>query len=431
MKDVDIAALKMRIEAVLPTLNEYQRRRYLSAEAKSIGYGGITLVSHLSGVSRPTLTAGVKELNSADVEIPQPGKSRKPGGGRKSILESSPGILDALSELLEAHTISDPMCLLLWTNKSLRTLSKALGERGYPASRETVSHLLKMLGYGLQTDKQALTAKPSHLDRNAQFEHLNDEAKKACANKNPVLSIDAKKKENIGDFENNEPTYQPHNTPINVLDRDFSQDKLDKATPFELYDTPINVLDRDFSQDKLDKATPFELYDIFRNKGFVHVGLSLDTAIFAVESIRKWWYAEGATDYASAEKIVLTADCEGSNGNHSRLWKFELQKLANEINKDIQVLHYPPGPSKWNKIEHRMFAFISKDWQDIPLISAAIIVSLIGATKTEKGLSIRCVLDEQTYEKGIHVTDKEFHSIHIKTDEFHGEWNYTICHNKP
>jgi hypothetical protein len=403
MKDVDVAALKMRIEAVLPTLNEYQRRRYLSAEAKSIGYGGITLVSRLSGVSRPTLTAGVKELNSADVEIHKPGRSRKPGGGRKPIVESSPGILDALSELLEAHTKGDPMRLLLWTNKSLRNLSAALADKGYSASRETVSHLLKRLGYGLQADKKTLTAKPSHSDRDAQFEHINDEAKKAVANGNPVLSIDAKKKEKIGNFKNNGQTYQPHKTPIESLDHDF-------LIP------------------ELGKATPFGVYDIFKNKGFVNVGLSSDTATFAVESIRKWWYAEGAADYASAEKIVLTADCGGSNGNRSRLWKFELQKLANEINKDIQMLHYPPGTSKWNKIEHRMFAFISKNWQGIPLISAAIIVNLIGATKTTKGLSIRCVLDEQTYEKGMKVTDEEFDSINIKKDDFHGEWNYTICH---
>jgi hypothetical protein len=405
MKGIDVAALKMRIEAVLPTLNEYQRRRYLSAEAKSIGYGGITLVSRLSGVSRPTLTAGVKELNSANVEMPKPGRSRKPGGGRKPILESSPGILDALLDLLEPHTKGDPTRLLLWTNKSLRTLSKALGEKGYSVSRETVAHLLKRLGYGLQADKKTLTAKSSHPDRDAQFEHINDEAKKACANGNPVLSIDAKKKENIGNFKNNGQTYQPHKTPLEVLDHDFP-----KA--------------------ELGKATPFGLYNIFKNKGFVNVGLSSDTAIFAVESIRKWWYAEGLADYEKAEKIVLAADCGGSNSNRSRLWKFELQKLANEINKDIQVLHYPPGTSKWNKIEHRMFAFISINWQGIPLISAAVIVNLINATKTENGLSIRCVLDERTYEKGIKVTDEEFDSIQIKREEFHGDWNYTICHNK-
>ena len=404
MESVDVNALKMRIDGLLPVLNEYQRRRYLSLEAKSLGRGGISLVSRVSGVSRPTLTAGIKEFDKGDVEVPKNGRSRKPGGGRKSILESNPEIVLVLLELLDAHTKGDPECLALWTNKSLRNLSESLKKMGYSASKDTVSDLLKMLGYSLQGNKKTLMTKASHPDRNAQFEHINDEAKKAIAHNNPVLSIDAKKKENIGNFKNNGQTYQPHKTPIEVLDHDF----------------PIA---------ELGKATPFGVYNIFKNKGFVSVGLSSDTAVFAVEAIRKWWYAEGVVDYENAEKIVLTADCGGSNSYRHRLWKFELQKLANEINKDIQVLHYPPGTSKWNKIEHRMFAFISKNWRGIPLVSAAVIVNLIGATTTEKGLSIRCILDEETYEKGIKVTDEEFNSINIKHEEFHGEWNYTILCN--
>ena len=404
MERTDIDALKMRIETVMPTLNEYQRRRYLSAEAKSLGRGGITLVSRLSGVSRQTLTEGIKELDNPAAEIPKQGRSRKPGGGRKAIWEDNPKILEVLSELLEAHTKGDPMRLLLWTNKSLRNISAALGEKGYSANKDTVGHMLKMLGYGLQADKKTLTVKPSHPDRDAQFEHINNEAKKAVVQGNPVLSIDAKKKENIGNFKNNGQTYQPYKTPIEVLDHDF----------------PIP---------ELGKATPFGVYNIFKNRGFVNVGLSSDTAIFAVESIRKWWEIEGVAEYANASKIVLTADCGGSNGSRNRLWKFELQKFAKEINKDIQVLHYPPGTSKWNKIEHRMFSFISKNWQGIPLVSTSVIVHLIGATKTEKGLSIRCILDEATYEKGIEVTDQEFDSINIRKDVFHGEWNYTICRN--
>lgn len=296
------------------------------------------------------------------------------------------------------------MCLLLWTNKSLRNLSAALAEKGYSANKDTVGLMLKMLGYGLQADKKTLTVKPSHPDRDAQFEHINDEAQRAVSEGNPVLSIDAKKKEKISNFKNNGQIYQPHKTPIAVLDHDF----------------PIL---------ELGKATPFGVYNIFENKGFVNVGLSSDTAIFAVESIRKWWYAEGADEYANAAKIVLTADCGGSNGNRNRLWKFELQKLADEIGKDIQVLHYPPGTSKWNKIEHRMFSFISKNWQGIPLVSVAVIINLIGATQTEKGLSIRCVLDEAVYKRGIEVSDAEFDSININKDDFHGDWNYTICRN--
>ena len=391
------------MEAVLPTLTEFQRRRYLSAEARALGYGGITLVSRISGASRQTLTDGIKELEDPTVEMPEEGKSRRPGGGRKPVWEEHPKIFETLSELLEPHTKGNPMRLLLWTNKSLRNLSAALAEKGYNANKDTVSTMMGMLGYGLQADKKTLTVTESHPDRNAQFEYINAQAKQAVLEGNPVLSIDAKKKENIGNFKNNGKTYQPFKTPIEVLDHDF----------------PIK---------ELGKATPFGVYNIFKNQGFVSVGLSSDTASFAVESIRKWWYAEGIKEYAKAKKIVLTADCGGSNGYRNRLWKVELQKLANELRKDIQVLHYPPGTSKWNKIEHRMFSFITKNWQGIPLVSLAVIVNLIGATKTEKGLSIKCVVDETIYKKGTVVTDQEFDSIKIKPDTFHGEWNYTICH---
>ena len=398
----DVAGLKMRIATMLPMLNEYQRRMFLATEAKAIGYGGISLVSRMSGISRQTLQGGVKELDNPRTEVIAQGKSRKPGAGRKNIWDIHPETLDVLADLLEAHTKGDPMRLLLWTNKSLRILSSALAEKGYAANKDTVGQMLKMLGYGLQADKKTLTAKPAHPDRDAQFEHINNETKKAVAAGNPVLSIDAKKKENIGNFKNGGKTYRPHKTPIEVLDHDF----------------PVK---------ELGKATPFGVYNIYKNQGFVNVGLSSDTAAFAVESIRKWWYAEGAAEYEYAEKIVLTADCGGSNGNRNRLWKFELQRLANEIDKDIQVLHYPPGTSKWNKIEHRMFAFISKNWQGIPLESISVIVNLIGSTSTLKGLSIRCVIDEKTYERGIEVSDDEFATICIINDVFHGDWNYTIC----
>ena len=313
-------------------------------------------------------------------------------------------MLDVLRELVDAHTKGDPMRLLLYTNKSQRKLSQALEKKGYKASKNTVRRMLKMLGYGLQADKKTLTVKPSHPDRNEQFEHINEETKKAASEGNPVISIDAKKKEKIGNFKNNGQTYQLHKTPIEVLDHDF----------------PIP---------ELGKATPYGVYNIFENKGFVNVGLSSETAVFAVESIRRWWYVEGISDYSDADKIVITADCGGSNGNRNRLWKFELQKLANEIDKDIQVLHYPPGTSKWNKIEHRMFAYISKNWQGVPLISVALILSLIGATTTQNGLAIQTVLDEGVYEKGVKVSDNDFDSINIKENLFHGEWNYTICRN--
>ena len=398
----DVNALKIRIETMLPTLNEYQRRRYLSIEAKTLGHGGITLINQLTGTSRQTLTDGIKEIDNPQTEIPKQGKCRKPGGGRKPVWEEKPKILQDLKELLQAHTKGDPTHLMLWTNKSLRKLSKALKEQGYTANKDTVGLMLRMMGYGLQADKKTLTVKPSHPDRDAQFEYINMQAKKAVAEGNPVLSIDAKKKENIGNFKNNGQTYQPHKTPVETLDHDF----------------PIK---------ELGKATPFGVYDVFKNRGFVSVGLSCDTAVFAVEAVRKWWYAQGVVEYANASKVVLTCDCGGSNGNRNRLWKFELQKLANEIGRDIVVLHYPPGTSKWNKVEHRLFAFISKNWAGVPLVSAAVIVSLIGATKTEGGLCVRCVLDEETYERGLEVSDEEFDSISIVKDDFHGEWNYAIC----
>jgi len=401
MNNVDMYALQARIEAVMPALNEYQRRRYLSAEAKAIGRGGISLVSRLSGVSRPTLTEGVKELDDPTAEVMKQGRSRRSGGGRKPAREKQPGVMEALDELVSAHTKGDPVSFLLWTNKSLRNLEKGLEEKGFEVSYRVVGIMLKMLGYGLQADKKTLTLTPSHPDRDKQFEHINDEAAKAAAAGSPVLSIDAKKKENIGNYKNNGRTYQPCKTPVEVLDHDF----------------PLK---------ELGKATPFGVYDVFKNQGFVNVGLSSDTAVFAAESIRRWWHSEGVHNYADAPEVVVTADCGGSNGYRNRLWKYELQKFANEIGKPVKVLHYPPGTSKWNKIEHRLFSFISKNWQGIPLVSAAVIVSLIGATKTNKGLSVTCVLDEAVYEKGIKVSDDEFDSINISTATFHGEWNYTI-----
>lgn len=404
MKDLNIQSLQSRIETVLPTLNEYQRRRYLSAEAKAISYGGISLVSRLSGVSRQTLTEGVKELDDPNAEILEQGRSRKSGGGRKPIWETQPGILNALKELVSVHTKGDPMCSLLWTNKSLRTIEKCLKENGFDVCYRVVGIMLKKLGYGLQVGKKTLTVTPSHPDRDQQFEHINAETTKAIAAGNPVLSIDAKKKEKIGNFKNNGQTYQPHKTPIEVLDHDFPMPEL-------------------------GKATPFGVYNIFKNHGFVNIGLSADTAAFAVESIRKWWYAEGAAAYRDASQIILTADCGGSNGYRNRLWKYELQRFADEIGKAIKVLHYPPGTSKWNKIEHRLFSFIGKNWKGVPLVSTAVIVSLAGATKTEKGLAVTCVLDEATYEKGRKVTDDEFSSISITRSDFHGEWNYIITPN--
>jgi transposase len=393
--------MKERLANTLPKLNEYQRKIYLAAEAKAIGYGGISLVSRELGVSRRTLTEGVKELENPNAKVIEQGRSRKPGGGRKPIWESYPGILEELKELVTAHTKGDPMSSLTWTNKSLRTLQRELKPKGYEVSHRIVGIMLKKLGYSLQANKKTLTTTQSHPDRDAQFEHINSETRKAIEAGNPVLSIDAKKKEKVGNFKNNGKTYQEQKTPVEVLDHDF----------------PIP---------ELGKATPYGVYDIFRNQGFVNVGISADTAMFAVESLRRWWQAEGSITYRNAQEIVITADCGGSNGNRSRLWKREIQEFANEIGKPIKILHYPPGTSKWNKIEHRLFSFISINWQGIPLISTAIILSLIGATTTKTGLAVTCMLDENTYEKGLKVSDGELSAINITPHEFHGEWNYTI-----
>jgi len=356
------------------------------------------MISRISGVSRQTLTEGVKELDNPE---PPSDRIRKKGGGRKPVWEIQPGILAQLEELVSAHTKGDPMRALLWTNKSLRDLEVELMGHGYAACYRVVGVMLKMLGYGLQADKKTLTATPPHKDRDAQFEHINAQCKAAAADGSPVLSIDAKKKELIGNFSNNGRSYQPHGEPIETLDHDF----------------PIS---------ELGKATPYGVYNVFQNKGFVSVGLSSDTAAFAVEAIRKWWYAEGLKEYRFAPEIVITADCGGSNGYRNHLWKWELQQLANEIDKPISVMHYPPGTSKWNKVEHRLFAFISKNWQGIPLVSAAVILKLIGATRTSKGLTVSCVLDAHRYEKGRKVSDADYDSIHILPAAFHGEWNYKI-----
>jgi hypothetical protein len=329
------------------------------------------------------------------------GRSRKDGGGARPIWENRPEILQYLEELIAPHTKGDPERTLLWTKKSLRNLERELKLKGFKVSHVVVGKMLALLGYSLQSNKKNLKLKPSHPDRNEQFEYINSEVEAANLKGCPVLSVDAKKKENIGNFKNNGKTYQPKGTPNEVLDHDF----------------PI---------EELGRAAPYGVYNIFKNHGFVNVGISHETAAFAVESIRSWWYSEGCIEYAKAPEIVITADCGGSNGNRNRLWKCCLQEFANEIEKPIRVLHYPPGTSKWNKIEHRLFSFISKNWQGIPLTTVAIIVSLIGATRTQAGLSVTCVLDDSQYEQGIKVSDDELDSVRLIRDDFHGEWHYRV-----
>jgi hypothetical protein len=401
MKDADVLAIRNRIETVLPTLNEYLRRRYLSAEAKAIGYGGISLISRLSGMSRQTLTEGVKELDRAGV-MPE-GRSRKSGGGRKPVWEKQPGILQALEESASAHTKRGPTDALLWTNKSLRNLSMELAEKGYHACYGVVGEMLRLSGYGLQADRKTPDAAESHTLRNAQFGYINEQCKKAKAGGIPVISIGVKKKENAGNFRNNGKTYQLRGNPVKVPGHDF----------------PLN---------KFGGLTPFEAYNLFKKRGFVNAGIRCDAAaVFAVESIRRWWYAQGEKSYKTAAAIVVAADCGG--GRQNRRWKYELQKFSNEVHKKITVLHYPPGTSKWTKIEHSLFAFISGTCQGTPSTNMAVVVSLIGAAAPSAGLPVICVLDESEYETDIKISDEDFGNINITNADFHGEWNYTIFAN--
>jgi transposase len=393
--------IKELIDTMLPILNERQRRLFLAKQAAIIGYGGITEVSNYTGVSRQTITNGVKELNEGTASFADTNRSRRPGGGRKNIREHYPEIVQAITGLLEGRTKGNPENSLLWTSKSIRNIKAVLEIKGIKVSHTRIGGILKEAGYSLQANRKELAKNLCHADRDAQFEYINRRTKRAMKGGTAVLSIDAKKKENTGKFKNRGKEYAPKGEGALVYDHDF----LEKT---------------------LGKATPYGIYDIFKNAGFVNVGLSGDTSEFAVNSIKKWWMTVGKGEYADTGEIVITADCGGSNGYKVRLWKYCLQLLANETGKKITVLHFPPGTSKWNKIEHRLFSFISKNWRGKPLISAAVIVNLIGATKTKTGLKVTCVLDKNEYKTSRKVSDSEYKSINIKGHKFHGEWNYTI-----
>jgi hypothetical protein len=398
--------LAIKIHEMLPSLNERQQRLYLAAEAKALGHGGITKISKISGVSRVTITEGVRELESdASRDLPV-SRCRKKGGGRKNYADQNAGFAERLEQMVEPHTKGDPMDNhLRWVSKSLRNLEADLKNDGFDVSHMTIAKELRKQEYTLQGNRKDISIVASHPDRNAQFEYINKQCGLFYLKGYPVLSVATKKKENIGNFKNRGQEYRKKGEAQKVLDHDF----------------PLS---------ELGKATPYGVYEIFRDAGFVNVGISKDTAEFSVESIRKWWSLKGNASYPQARELLITADCGGSNGYRVRLWKAELQILANELNKKITVLHFPPGTSKWNKIEHRLFSFISKNWRGQPLLSMAVIVNLIGATKTKTGLSVDCVVDDGVYEKGVEVTDEEFKAIKIKLHKFHGEWNYTILPQK-
>jgi len=390
-----------RIRNTLPLLDERQKRLYLANEAKAIGRGGISEVSRVSGVSRVTITEGMKEINSEGYVAQAETRSRRKGGGRKSKETENPEIIEMLEKFLEGHTKGDPMNPLKWTSKSTRKIEQAFMEAGIKISDTTIGEILKSQGYTLQANRKELAIKPSHPDRNAQFEHINEAAKECMKSGIPVISIDAKKKENIGNFKNIGAEYNKKKEPVKVLDHDF----------------PIK---------ELGKATPYGVYDVMNNAGFVNVGISSDTAEFAVESIKRWWYEMGAETYPNADTIYITADAGGSNGSRVKLWKTSLQKLADELNMTLKISHFPPGTSKWNKIEHRLFSFISKNWRGKPLESLAVIVNLIGSTTTDTGLTVKCVVDYNEYKKGIDVSDEQLALVNLFGDDFHPDWNYSI-----
>lgn len=394
--------LRSKYKSILPLLNEKQRRLYLSIEATHFGYGGVTKVAKLSGVSRVVITKGKKELNEIKQETIN--YSRKKGGGRKKTVDKHPEIKAALKMIIEPHTRGEPESPLLWTSKSLRKISAELKNQGYSVSYRLVGEILKSEGFSLQANRKTDEGK-SHPDRDKQFQHIHQKVSDFQSSGNPVISVDAKKKELIGNFKNNGKEWRKKGNPEKT----------------KVYDFP---------SDAKGKVTPYGVYDITNNKGWISVGINKDTAEFAVQSIRNWWYKMGQFYFNKPTKLLITADGGGSNGSRVRLWKKEIQNLADETNMNISVCHFPPGTSKWNKIEHKLFSYISLNWRGKPLTSYEVVVNLIGSTTTTKGLKVKAELDRKRYEKGIKVSDKDFKTINIVKDSFHSEWNYTIQPNQ-
>jgi transposase len=398
----NIKLISQRSKILLPHLNEKTRRLYNAAESKVLGHGGIGIVSKATGVSRTTISTGLKELSKPGNINPE--RIRKKGGGRKKATQKFPEIKTELAKLIEPALRGEPDSPLMWTSKSLRKLSSELKSIGLNASHNLVGEILNKEGFSLQANRKTDEGK-SHPDRNAQFEHIHLRVKEFQSQNQPVISVDAKKKELVGNFKN--------------IGKEYCRKK-----------EPEKVKVYDFPSDAEGKAIPYGVYDMTQNKGWVSVGIDHDTAEFATETIKKWWVQMGNQFYPEVKKLLITADGGGSNSSRSRLWKKELQKLSNEIGVLIEVCHFPPATSKWNKIEHRLFSYIAQNWRGRPLLSYEVIVSLIGSTTTTKGLSVVCELDQNKYDIGIKVTDKEMEDINIVKDEFHGEWNYKISPNK-
>jgi DNA-binding phage protein len=389
-----------RLLTLMPHLNERQIRLAAAVEARSLGYGGVSAVAQATGIARGTIHRGLEELQHPQTTTAQE-QVRGRGGGRKRIVAQHPRILKRLKELVESSTRGDPMSPLLWTCQSTEELAKALAKQGNPISPDTVGRLLGEMGYSLQANLKTLEEGARHPDRDKQFHYLNRLVRHFLRQGEPVISVDTKKKELIGRYANKGRQWRPHGKPEKVKIHDF----IDPKEP---------------------KAIPYGIYDLAHNEGWVNVGSDHDTASFAVASIHRWWQSMGQEQYTQARRLLICADSGGSNGYRLRLWKYELQTFSDKVGLEVLVCHLPPGTSKWNKIEHRLFSYISMNWRGRPLVSHEIVVKLIGATMTKTGLKVKAKLDKRKYPLKVKVTDEQMRSLNVEPHKFHGEWNYTI-----
>jgi len=422
---ITIEQIKIRHDLLVPVLDEKQYRLYLAAEAKALGWGGVSQVAKVANASRNTISTGIEELEQPSAPKPFENvvegkkvrrhtrgrrlpladdvRQRRHGGGRKRTTDIDPTLKSDLDALIEPFAAGDPCSPLRWTCKSISALTSELINKGHKTSTRMVHELLVEMRYTMQANRKTKESGSQHPDRNNQFLFINEKVKRFQEADEPVISVDTKKKELVGEFSNKGSTWRPEGCPEEVNMHDF--------------------LDPDKG-----RIAPYGILDLAKNVGFVNIGISADTSEFATESIRRWWLSMGKESYPNATKLLITADGGGSNGSRVRLWKTELQRFADETGLQISVCHFPPGTSKWNKIEHRMFSYISQNWRGRPLVSIETIVNLIGATKTKKGLSIQTSVDTNEYAKGIKITDQEIKTLSLERDEFHGEWNYTLHH---
>jgi len=407
-------AVEAKFKALSPRLDEATLRLWAAAEARSLGRGGVSVVAKVAGLSRTTIYAGLADIEAASKAMRKRGKAaaqalvtaterkriRAPGGGRKRLVDIDASLLADLDALVEPTSRGDPMSPLRWTCKSTTRLAAELAASGHRVSQRTVCDLLAQMNYSLQSVRKTREG-GQHPDRDAQFQYIATMVTKFQRQRQPVISVDTKKKELIGDFKNAGREWQPQGQPEQVRVHDFIDDELGKVAPYGVYDVTANV-------------------------GWVSVGIDHDAAEFAVQSIRHWWLEMGRPMYGQAKRLLITADCGGSNGYRVRLWRLQLQRLADELGLQVQVCHFPPGTSKWNKIEHRMFCHITNNWRGRPLLSRQVVVNLIGSVTTDQGLRVKAALDENTYEPGIKVSDADLAAINLKRDKFHGEWNYRV-----